>query len=171
MHTARYSRLVVHITNIPTPYRIHFCNRLQAALAERGYGFHVLYCGETEPNRGWKIDFSSMQYPYAVMRGVSPRIAGAYLHVNPGVVSWLRRLRPEILLIAGSWNMPTALVASSRSLCGRAFRVFWSEAHAGAILHRAGPVAWLRRRCLRAYPKSPAARNVIQAQAKCSIAR
>lgn len=151
MERSRPARLVVHVTNMPTPYRTHFCNALWAALQERGYGLYVFYCCERERNRTWDVDFASMRYPHQVLPGLSPAIAGLEWHLNPSVAMRLRQLRPEFTLIAGGWNMPTAILAASRILSGPSLRVFWSEGHAGAVLHPSGPIAWLRRRCLAAY--------------------
>lgn len=151
MERWRPARLVVHVTNMPTPYRIHFCNALWASLQEQGYGLCVLYCCERERNRTWSVDFAAMCYPHQVLPGLSPAIGGLEWHLNPSVVTRLRQLRPEFTLIAGGWNMPTAILAASRILSGPSLRVFWSEGHAGAVLHPSGPIAWLRRRCLAAY--------------------
>lgn len=143
--------LLVHLTNIPTPYRIAFCNTLRQVLKDYGYGLYVLYCAEREPNRHWKIPFDEIDYPYEILPGVSLSLEKYNLHFNPIVVQRLRELHPQFVLAAGGWNIPTVLLASSRVLCGSSFRVFWNEGHADAVLHPAGPIAWLRRRCLRAY--------------------
>ncbi|MBK8985797.1 MAG: glycosyltransferase family 4 protein [Chloroflexi bacterium] len=145
------NRLLIHVTNIPTPYRISFCNALNEVLNAFGYGFHVLYCAEREANRYWTISFNDMRYPHEVLPGISPQVGALQAHFNPDVVQRLRQLNPEFLLTAGGWNMPTALLAASPTLCGPAFRIFWSEGHADAVLNPSGPIAWLRRKCLRAY--------------------
>lgn len=153
MHMKRHpkQRLLVHVTNIPTPYRVAFCNSLHETLDAYGYGLRVLYCAEREPNRHWEVSFSDMAYPHELLPGISPKVGPLYAHFNPSIVWRLRQLRPQFLLIAGGWNMPTALLASGQVLCGSTFRVFWSEGHADAVLNPSGPIAWLRRRCLRAY--------------------
>jgi len=144
-------RRLVHLTNVPTPYRIAFTNELQSALNEEGIALHVLYCAEREPNRQWQIDYSSMKYPYTVLKGVSPKIGPLRAHINPSVIGALRRQRPDWLLVAGSWNLPTGLLALNRVLSGKTQRIFWSEGHADSVLNREGPIAKLRRRVLRSY--------------------
>jgi glycosyltransferase involved in cell wall biosynthesis len=151
MQESKSQPLLVHLTNIPTPYRIVFCNALQKALADFGLSLHVFYCAEREFNRDWNIPFEEMHYPYEVLPGISPRVGNVQFHCNPIIILRLRHLRPQILLMAGSWNMPTALLASQPLLCGRIFRVFWNEGQADAVLHPNGPIAWMRRLCLRAY--------------------
>jgi glycosyltransferase involved in cell wall biosynthesis len=148
---AKSKPILVHVTNIPTPYRIAFCNTMKDVLETLGIGFHVLYCSKRESNRHWNICFNNMHYPYDVLPGVSPQMGSWQAHFNPSVVLHLRRLRPEFLLVAGGWNIPTAMLAASKSLSGPAFRVFWSEGHADAVLNPSGPIAWMRRRFLCAY--------------------
>ncbi len=143
--------LLVHVTNIPTPYRIGFCNVLQKSLSVFGYDLHVFYCAERESNRHWDVLFDAIEYSYELLPGISPRLGPLQAHFNPTIVKRLRQLQPQFLLIAGGWNMPTALLASSQRLCGSSFRIFWSEGHADAVLHPSGPIAWLRRRCLHKY--------------------
>lgn len=143
--------LLVHLTNIPTPYRVSFCNTLHQVLKDYGYGLYVLYCAEREPDRHWEIPFDEMRYPYEILPGISFSAGKYHLHFNPIIAQRLRKLHPQFILAAGGWNIPTVLLASSRVLCGSSFRVFWNEGHADAALHPSGPIAWLRRRCLRAY--------------------
>lgn len=143
--------LLVHVTNIPTPYRIAFCNVLHDVLEAAGYGFYVFYCAEREVGRHWTISFDDMKYPYEVLPGISARLGSLEFHFNPSIIQRLRQLCPEFLLVAGSWNMPTAMMAASKSLCGPAVRVFWSEGHADAVRYASGPIAWTRQRCLRTY--------------------
>lgn len=143
--------LLVHLTNIPTPYRIVFCNTLCQVLEDYGYGLYVLYCAEREPDRHWEIPFSEISYPYEILPGVSLALGKYTWHFNPIVVQRLRKLRPQFILAAGGWNIPTVLLASSHVLCGSSFRVFWNEGHADAVLHPSGPIAWMREWCLRAY--------------------
>lgn len=151
MQKLKQQPLLVHLTNIPTPYRIAFCNTLQKALATYGYELHVLYCAEKEANRHWEVSFDEMQYSHEVLPGISPKVGVGQVHLNLGIMRRLHQLQPQILLVAGSWNMPTALLASSQRLSGSSLRIFWSEGHADAVIHSSGIIAWLRRRCLLAY--------------------
>jgi glycosyltransferase involved in cell wall biosynthesis len=145
------SNLLVHVTNMPTPYRVSFCNALHDALLDVGHELHALYCTAREPNRQWDVPNGNIAFPYTILPGVSPRVGPLYAHLNPSIVRWLRRLQPKFILIAGGWNIPTVMLASNRTLSGPGLRVFWSEGHAQAVLHPTGPLAWLRRYCLKAY--------------------
>jgi len=143
--------MLVVLTNIPTPYRTAFFNVLAAEASSRAIGFKVLYCAKTEPGRHWPYEPQAMSHPHEVLRGFHPSLTGIHAHLNPGVLAEIHRLRPDTLLVAGSWNTPTMLLAGLDVLSAPCRRIFWSEGHADAALHRSGPVAWLRRRAYRLY--------------------
>ena len=140
---------LVILTNIPTPYRTAFFEALAEVMAPLGRRFHVLYCAKTEPGRHWPYDASKMRHPHTVLRGFHPSIGGIHAHLNPGVLAELNLLRPDTLLVAGSWNTPTMLLAGQLLPWSNTRLFFWSEGHADAVLHKGGLIAWLRRRIYR----------------------
>ena len=142
---------LVVLTNIPTPYRTAFFDALAEAAACAGKRFHVLYCAKTEPGRHWPYDASKMKHAHTVLRGFHPSLTGISAHLNPGVLAELNLLKPDTLLIAGSWNTPTMLTAGLNIYSPAPRRVFWSEGHADAALHKSGLIAWLRRRVYRTF--------------------
>lgn len=142
---------LVVLTNIPTPYRTAFFDALAEETARAGRRFHVLYCAKTEPGRHWPYDAAKMRHAHTVLRGFHPSCAGVHAHLNPGVLAELNRLKPDTLLIAGAWNTPTMLVAGLNIYAPHPRRFFWSEGHADAVLHKSGPIAWLRRRMYRTF--------------------
>ena len=142
---------LVVLTNIPTPYRTAFFDALAEAAACAGKRFHVLYCAKTEPGRHWPYDASKMRHAHTVLRGFHPSLTGISAHLNPGVLAELNLLKPDTLLIAGSWNTPTMLTAGLNIYSPAPRRFFWSEGHADAALHKSGLIAWLRRRVYRTF--------------------
>jgi len=142
---------LVVLTNIPTPYRTAFFDALAEAAACAGKRFHVLYCAKTEPGRHWPYDPSKMKHAHTVLRGFHPALTGMQAHLNPGVLAELNLLKPDTLLLAGSWNTPTMLIAGLNIYSPRPRRFFWSEGHADAALHKSGLIAWLRRRVYRTF--------------------
>jgi glycosyltransferase involved in cell wall biosynthesis len=142
---------VVVLTNIPTPYRTAFFDALAEAAACAGKRFHVLYCAKTEPGRHWPYDPSKMKHAHTVLRGFHPSLTGIHVHLNPGVLAELNLLKPDTLLLAGSWNTPTMLIAGLNIYSPAPRRFFWSEGHADAALHKSGLIAWLRRRVYRTF--------------------
>ncbi len=139
---------LVILTNIPTPYRTAFFDRLAARCASAAKGFHVLYCGTSEKGRHWACDRNSLRHDHTFLSGVHPRIFGTTAHFNPGVVPALNRLRPDVLICAGAWITPTVLLSG---LANAPRRIFWSEGHADAALHPDGLIAWARRLAYRSY--------------------
>lgn len=142
---------LVVLTNIPTPYRTSFFDALAEAAACAGKRFHVLYCAKTEPGRHWPYEPAKMKHAHTVLRGFHPSLTGVHAHLNPGVLAELNRLKPDTLLIAGSWNTPTMLIAGLNIYTPSPRRFFWSEGHADAALHKSGPIAMLRRRTYRTF--------------------
>jgi glycosyltransferase involved in cell wall biosynthesis len=139
------------LTNIPTPYRTAFFDALAEAAACAGRRFHVVYCAKTEPGRHWPYDPAKMKHAHTVLRGLHPSLTGIHAHLNPGVLAELNRLKPDTLLLAGSWNTPTMLIAGLNIYSPAPRRFFWSEGHADAALHKFGLIAWLRRRVYRTF--------------------
>ena len=142
---------LVVLTNIPTPYRTAFFDALAEASAQAGKRFHVLYCAKTEPGRHWPYDSAKIRHAHTVLRGFHPSLTGIQAHLNPGVLAELNLLKPDTLLIAGSWNTPTMLMAGLNIYSPPPRRFFWSEGHADAALHKGGLIAWLRRRVYRTF--------------------
>jgi glycosyltransferase involved in cell wall biosynthesis len=142
---------LVILTNIPTPYRTAFFDALAEEASRVGKRFHVLYCAKTEPGRHWPYDAAKMRHAHTVLRGFHPSLTGIHAHLNPGVLAELNRLKPDTLIIAGSWNAPTMLIAGLNIYSPHPRRLFWSEAHAGSALNKSGLIAWVRRRIYRTY--------------------
>ena len=142
---------LVVLTNIPTPYRTAFFDALAEEASRAGKRFHVLYCAKTEPGRHWPYDASKMRHAHTVLRGFHPSFTGIHAHLNPGVLAELNRLKPDTLLVAGSWNTPTMLIAGLNIYSPHPRRFFWSEGHADAALHKGGLIAWARRRIYRTF--------------------
>ena len=142
---------LVLLTNIPTPYRTAFFDALAEEAARAGKRFHVLYCAKTEPGRHWPYEPAKMKHAHTVLRGFHRSLTGIHAHLNPGVLAELNLLKPDTLIIAGSWNTPTMLVAGLNIYSPPPRRFFWSEGHADAVLHKTGLIAWLRRRVYRTF--------------------
>lgn len=142
---------LVVLTNIPTPYRTAFFDALAEEAARAGKRFHVLYCAKTEPGRHWPYEPAKMKHAHTVLRGFHPSLTGIHAHLNPGVLAELNLLKPDTLILAGSWNTPTMLVAGLNIYAPPPRRFFWSEGHADAVLHKTGLIAWLRRRIYRTF--------------------
>ena len=157
------------LTNIPAPYRIAFFNTLAGEMAAHAIGLRVVYCAETEPNRHWAINLVDQRYQWTILRGLHASLGPRFIHVNPGVVSLIRKWSPHWLLIGGAWHLPTMWLASRRVFAPNAARILWTEGHADAVLNRRGPIAALRRRAFRSFDAF-AVPNARSAEFACSEA-
>lgn len=138
---------MVFVTNIPTPYRTNFFNKLAEECARLQIELVVLYCARTEWNRHWKFAAHENRYNFCFLRGVSVIIRSVTYHANPGIALAVRELMPTWLVLGGSWHMPTALLARIAVPKGT-IKILWSEGHAGAVMNSGGPIAWVRRKVL-----------------------
>lgn len=139
-------RRFVALTNIPTPYRLHFYRTLSDELNKRGWSSDVWFMAKTEPNRYWKFREQDFGFPHKFFKGVSPVIRQTTFHINPGVLASLFSDPPDVLLVAG-WMLPTNFfgvpIARWRGNC----RVFlWVESHPKSSLYDSGVVDYTRRR-------------------------
>jgi glycosyltransferase involved in cell wall biosynthesis len=93
---------IVFLSEIPTPYRVPFFERL-AARAD--LDVTVLYCARSEPDRPWQFgervgDFSHEFLPGTALPIRTRRNTFVY-EINPTIVSRLRALQPDLLIIGG----------------------------------------------------------------------
>jgi glycosyltransferase involved in cell wall biosynthesis len=142
--------LRVHwVTNIPTPYRNHLHERMAEIFPRHGLDVSVHFMAWTEPDRHWQFEPADLVYPHRVHGGIHPRIGGADLHFNPGLLSGLARAAPDVLVVGG-WFSPTHLLAPF-VVGGRPFRFLYSESHALSTQRSSGPAHALKSRIVARY--------------------
>ena len=139
-------QMLVILTNIPTPYRTNFFNVLNQQLAVAKMGFHVLYCAETEPNRSWQFYPGKNNYSYTFLKGLHLNAGSFYPHFNPAVISSLKKLKPSCVIVAGSWNTPTMILATLYLKFSDSKTIFWSEGHVDSVGIKKGLIPYLRKK-------------------------
>ncbi len=94
--------LVLHITNIPTPYRLPYYRTVSRNLEAGGIGFHVFFLGQGKRPREWKIGQDDLHgFPYTLNGG---GLSNAYRNI----VDAIGTMRPSVVVLA--WAMdPLAL--------------------------------------------------------------
>jgi glycosyltransferase involved in cell wall biosynthesis len=102
-------------------------------LAARNWDFEVWFMARSEPNRHWTFRESDFDFPHRFLRGLRWNAAGTSWHLNAEVVPAILRTRPEVLLVAGSWTMPTVWLAGISNKART--KIFWSESHLASIQH------------------------------------
>jgi len=118
---------------------------MQSELAARNWDFEVWFMARSEPNRNWTLEESDFAFPHQFLRGVHWNAANCAWHLNLEIVSRLRRSRPDVLLVSGSWTLPTVWLAALTRTGGA--KVFWSESHLDSVQRRGG-ISNLVRRCV-----------------------
>ncbi len=126
--------LVLHVTNIPTPYRLPYLRTVSAALAKDGLGYHVFFLGRGKRERNWAIGAEQM-FGFEHSRGATARpITEA--------IALVRSRRPALVVLA--WAMdPPALRLLLYCVRHRIPTVLFTGETEGAAAQRSH--AWLRR--------------------------
>lgn len=109
----------------------------------RNWDFEVWFMARSEPNRNWTFQESDFDFPHCFLRGLHWNAASSSWHLNAGVVHEIRRTRPEVLLVAGSWMLPTVWLAALSKHART--KIFWSESHLASIQHPGRMSSLLRR--------------------------
>lgn len=100
---------IYFLTNIPTPYRNHFFNCMYEAGEKRGIDIKVYYMAKTERGRFWNYRDWIIKYNYDFLKNYGFYFKNIYFHFNPSVIAKLKREKPDYLVVAGAWNMPTVM--------------------------------------------------------------
>ena len=155
------------VQNIPSPYRLHLFNVMWKQLEGKGIDFHVHFMsdmkrGHDERPLSWrnpKIDF-----PHTYWRdwGVS------HYHFNPGLLHFLRKIRPDWLLVGCPFDTFTSIAAAW--MCPAGVRCTWSEGNTKTPGVMTGFKGWLKRAVFSKYdyvgvPGSDAAKYIALHQA------
>lgn len=101
---------LIYLTNIPAPYRIKRFNSMVPIFREEGIEFEVWFMAESEKNRNWNIDYSTIKFNYKIWPGIHPRLGGFYAHFNPGILMALKQEKYDIIVVAGM-SCPTTWFA------------------------------------------------------------
>lgn len=141
------------LTNILTPYRVHFFDCLRECLLVRDGSLHVLVMGESEPNRSWS--YTEYQRCYTtLLRGHTVSLAGAYVHLVRDLKEKIESFSPDCIVCAGSYLDPPVW---STILIARRLNVpvyFWSESHLGENKQRSSLISLVRESIRRiVYPR------------------
>jgi glycosyltransferase involved in cell wall biosynthesis len=139
------------LTNIPTPYRIHFYEILAQKLSERDIRLVVDFMAHTEIGRHWTFQAEAWRFSYCFWSGLHPVIRGRVFHFNPGFSLDIMRHSPRWLLMAGSWFLPTVFLAAQVARARGIKTLFWSESNLAYVEHRSELSEYLRMRAMNAF--------------------
>ncbi len=139
---------IVLIANAPSVARTRVYDALAEQSASAGKRFHVLYCAKHESDRSGSYDSVNMRHAHTVLRGFHPSLTGIHAHINPGVLAELNLLKPDTLLMAGPWNIPTFLLAGLNIYTPAPRRFYWPDQASCVLKPCRGLMGWGKRRIL-----------------------
>lgn len=122
---------MVLLTNILTPYRVHFYDAIEKVCCNKGIRFHVLVMSKTEENRNWMYEDYARSYTI-LLKGKRIKVGNVCININE-IKSILKELNPEFVIAAGSYIHPTIweLLWLKKKLGYKTF--FWSESHLNTV--------------------------------------
>lgn len=118
---------IVLVTNHLTPYRRKFYDDFYNVCKDRGIKFTVLLMTRREPKRDW--DYESLKVDYALLMKDIHFTFPINNHLNLEVNSQLQRLKPDLVLMAGSYMYLTNWLVLSKKAKRKYSIVYWNEAH------------------------------------------
>jgi glycosyltransferase involved in cell wall biosynthesis len=126
-HMNKFGIKYIFLQNILTPYRISLFDELHRA----GFNFEVYYMRQTEADRHWSIDQSTLRHPFYMDRGFYRMVGRFHLHVNPRLIAKLIAVKDAELILGASWNDLNVLFLVMLKRLGllRKQVHFWSEAN------------------------------------------
>ncbi len=136
---------IVLLTNILTPYRKVFYDRLYLAFREQGAEFKVLVMAETEPDRNWHYGEYQGEYT-ELLQTRTVRAGHIFFHFNKNLKRRLKEIRPDILVASGSYISPSIFRAIRLRKKLQYRLLFWSESHCSEIRSYHRFKLWLRER-------------------------
>lgn len=138
------------ITNIPTPYRNYFYQTLSGKLVGKNIAQTVFYMSETEKERFWDIKKMDNGFDYILGKSKQLPIKGINSHINLEILALIRKIRPDVVMMAGSWTDLTNIIALLYLKVTKLFRpqikiLFWAEFNFYAMKYSKGIVALCRK--------------------------
>lgn len=93
---------VLHITNIPTPYRIPQLNEMSRQFAEAGWTLKVAFGAHGYGRRKWRVDLDDCRFDYVVLRCAHPPgQPGRVLFTYGGLLPLVRSYAPDVIITTG----------------------------------------------------------------------
>lgn len=119
---------IVIYTNILTPYRKYFYDLLSEECKKNGDEFYVYVMSPTEPGRNWFYDDLKMEYT-VLLENKTITKSNISIHINKNLKSKLIKLKPDLVICAGSYLCPGVWQVLSLRKKLQFKCMFWSESH------------------------------------------
>lgn len=120
---------IVLLTNILSPYRKAFYEAMYEIGKECAIAFHVLFMNDTESNRRWDYKDFCDEYTQLLKQKVLFGKKDS-LYINIDLVDTLEKLKPDILVLSGSYTfLPVWQALRWARKHSKCKVYFWSESH------------------------------------------
>lgn len=93
------------LTNIMTPYRRFFYDKLYKECKKSNMNFYVVLMAETEEGRHWKYDELKTDYTI-LLDNRTKKIGKIEIHFNKGLDKLYKEIKPNIVICGGSYLHP-----------------------------------------------------------------
>jgi len=117
---------VILLTEIISPYRIPVFNEIAQSLNNR---FLVLFFGETEKRRQWKVCKEKIKFHYGILPNILFQKKGLTPYfLNPTILYRLIKYSPEIIILGG-YHHPSDLLALLYAKFFKKKIILWCESN------------------------------------------
>lgn len=120
---------IVLVTNHLTPYRKSFYDAFYLACKEKNIDFSVLLMTKREPNRNWDYKTLLKETKYAYLMKGKRFSKPFHSYYNSEVISKLKEIKPDIVLMAGSYMYYTNWLVLLKKKKLNYPVLYWNEAH------------------------------------------
>ena len=128
---------VIH--NIPSPYRIHLFTEMHRQLLDRNIEFHVNFMSQGDPGRPREWLNPKMPFPFTYWNDYG---YGCH-HFNPGMIRFLLKSKPEIVIIGSVFDTFTSIVLCH--LLRSSTKCAWVEGQTKTPGRMSGLIGWIKR--------------------------
>ena len=120
---------VAFLTNILTPYRIHFFDEVFSQLTQIDGELSVFVMTDELPLRPWNYNDLKRKYTHLLTGKRIDIGTNDYLY-NKTAIKDILDFKPDVLIVAGSWTYPTVWkTVSSNRIKQQCPVLFWTESH------------------------------------------
>ncbi len=143
------------LTNILTPYRCSFFDKLHEQLKQKNGDFRVFVMTESLPLRPWTYQDLSRDYT-ELLKGYKFSLGKNEYLYNHSVATRIRAFEPDVIIVAGSWTYPTTWWLMLSQKLKRICPVyFWTESHNHTGINnkskKNGLIKWIKQLVLKQF--------------------
>lgn len=122
------SKSIVILTNIMTPYRKFFYDKLYYEFKKHNFELTIVLMANSEDGRHWKYDDFKTNYTY-ILESKTKKIGNIEIHFNKGLNDLYDKLKPVCVICGGSYLYPSVWKTIKLQKKYGYILFEWSESH------------------------------------------